>query len=129
MLNFENYTKQGNVGLGYSIAYYTSKGYIVALPLNDAQKYDLIYDNGKLNRVQVKTTRGKSKSGKFIVQLKTVSGRKNLGFHPDKFDFLFVLTEDFKMYEIPSIKLMNYKSAIVLNENFEEYKLNFKLLN
>ena len=39
-----------------AIAYYTSKGFPVLLPLNDTQKYDLAIDNQKLLRVSVKTT-------------------------------------------------------------------------
>lgn len=121
--NFKNHTKQGNVGLGYAIAYYTSKEYSVSIPLNDSQKYDLIFDNGKLNKVQIKTTRAKNTKNKFIVQLKTVSGRKILGFHPEEFDYLFVLTDAGDLYEIPSSYLVKYKSAILLTDALNCYKI------
>lgn len=37
-------SKQGLVGLGEAINYYASQGFIVSLPLNDSQPYDLIVE-------------------------------------------------------------------------------------
>ena len=124
ILNLKTHTQNGNIGFGYSIAYYTSKGFTVSIPLNDSQKYDLIYDdNISLKKVQVKTTRQKSKSDNFIVGLRTISGRKVLGFDYESFDFLFVLTDDKEIYEIPSIILKDYKNSITLNDKFQKYKV------
>lgn len=84
---------QGNIGIGQAIAYFTSLGYIVSLPLNDSQKYDLIIDNGKLLRVQVKTTRTKSKYGVYEVSLTTNGGqfgREAQRLDPASYDLLFV---------------------------------------
>ena len=62
-------SKQGNIGLGQAIAYYTLKGFPVMIPLNDTQKYDLVIDvNGILNRVSVKTTQFKERTGNYAVQ-------------------------------------------------------------
>ena len=36
---FETNKQKGNTGLGIAIAYYTSNGYIVSIPLNDPQEY------------------------------------------------------------------------------------------
>ena len=45
----------GNAALSMAIAYFGSNGYIVSIPLNDTQDYDLIVDkNGCVQRVQVK---------------------------------------------------------------------------
>ena len=54
---FKNSKKQGDAGLGQAIAYFTSKGYDVALPLTDSADWDLIveFENG-LKRVQIKTS-------------------------------------------------------------------------
>lgn len=100
-------SKQGNIGLGAAIAYYTSKGLSISLPLNDTQKYDLIVDeDGKLSRVSVKTTRQIIKSGKFIVQLRNTGGSsgksKSRNFENTSCDKLFILTKEGTMYEIPS---------------------------
>lgn len=39
-MNFTTNKEKGNTGLGIAIAYYTSNGYIVLIPLNDTQDYD-----------------------------------------------------------------------------------------
>ena len=39
-MSFETNKEKGNTGLGIAIAYYTSNGYIVSIPLNDTQDYD-----------------------------------------------------------------------------------------
>jgi len=54
---FKNSKKQGDAGLGQAIAYFTMKGYDVALPLTDSADWDLIVEiEGQLKRVQVKTS-------------------------------------------------------------------------
>ena len=39
-----NTKKFGNIGLGKAINYFLSCGYIVSLPINDSQSYDLIVE-------------------------------------------------------------------------------------
>ena len=41
-MKFKTNKEKGNTGLGVAIAYYSSNGYIVSIPLNDTQVYDLI---------------------------------------------------------------------------------------
>jgi hypothetical protein len=54
---FKNSKKQGDAGLGQAIAYFTMKGYDVALPLTDSADWDLIVEmEDGLKRVQVKTS-------------------------------------------------------------------------
>ena len=46
--------QRGNCGLGLAIAYYSTHGYTVSIPLNDTQDYDLLVDkDGKIESVQV----------------------------------------------------------------------------
>ena len=73
-----NSQSQGNVGMGQAIAYYTQKGQTVSIPLNDCQEYDLVveYPDG-LKKVQVKTTKSKAPSGRYVVGLRTMSGYKD----------------------------------------------------
>lgn len=48
---------QGNLGLGQAIAFFTSRGIPVSIPLNDTQKYDLVAEiNGVLKKISIKTT-------------------------------------------------------------------------
>ena len=120
-------THQGNLGLGRAIAYYTSRCIPVLLPLNDSQKYDLAVDiDGVIRRVSVKTTRGKSKSGKFQVQLKntTLGAEHNTIRRFDKLscEIVFVVTIDGDMYEIPS-EYIDATCSITLNEEYDKYKV------
>ena len=43
-MKFATNKEKGNTGLGIAIAYYSSNGYTVSIPLNDTQDYDLIID-------------------------------------------------------------------------------------
>ena len=61
---FKNSKKQGDAGLGQAIAYFTMKGYDIALPLTDSADWDLIVEmEDGLKRIQVKTSSQISKSG------------------------------------------------------------------
>ena len=117
---------QGNLGLGAAIAYYTSKCIPVSIPLNDTQGYDLIIDDGTLKRVQIKTTKYKSKSGDFMVQLRNTGGSSGKSvirlFDKSKSDILFVLTKDGDRYEIPT-SVINVINSLTLNEKFDVFKV------
>lgn len=122
-------SRQGNIGLGQAIAYYTYLGIPVSIPLNDTQKYDLIVDkNNELFRVSVKTTQYKENSGNYAVQLKNSGGGSKgstiRSFDNTTCDIIFVYTKDGDMYEIPS-NCITAKSSIVLNDNiYGKYKVN-----
>lgn len=96
---------QGNIGMGRAIAYFTSKGNTVSLPLNDCQDYDLVVDiDGALSKVQVKTTRYKAPSGNYIVSLVSSGGSKGEIYHrvvDSSCDLLFVSSEDGEDYIFP----------------------------
>ena len=97
---------QGNLGFGKAIEYFTSHNITVALPLNDTQKYDLIADfNGKLQKVQVKTSRYSRNGGvSYEVLLKncggTSKGSKIRPFDNTTCDYVFVVLGNDKMYLI-----------------------------
>ena len=44
---FNTNKEKGNSSLGIAIAYYASNGYIVSIPLNDTQDYNLIVEEFK----------------------------------------------------------------------------------
>jgi hypothetical protein len=118
---------QGNIGLGQAIAYFTRLGYIVSLPLNDSQKYDLIVDDGSsLKRVSVKTSRYKADSGSYYVLLKQAGGSRkaatSTNFNNTSADLLFVWCADDSRYLIPCPKIPA-KSAIVLGSKWQQYRL------
>lgn len=127
-LNQKNTKKQGDVGVGVAIGLFASRGYTVCIPLSDSQEYDLIVDiDGKLCRVQVKTSRGRSRWSKgFEVQLRTNGGNQSWSgvskkFDRSKVDYLFILTADGDQYLIPSEYVKGASSITVGNENYEEF--------
>lgn len=80
-MNFKTNKEKGNTSLGIAIAYYSSNGYTVSIPLNDTQDYDLIVDKDNiLKRIQVKSTGCKTKHGNYQVALKSCgrNKRKNI---------------------------------------------------
>lgn len=74
---FNTNKEKGNSSLGIAIAYYSSNGYTVSIPLNDTQDYDLIVDkDNNLIKVQVKSSACKTKYGNYQVALKSCGGTK-----------------------------------------------------
>lgn len=124
---------QGNVGLGKAIEYFTSHQITVSLPLNDIQKYDLIADfNDGLQRVQVKTSRYKAKSGYYSVNLKNSGGSSGKSvirpFDNKLCDYVFVYSADNRCYLIPSNTILA-KTAITLNKECDKYEVHTKLFS
>ena len=125
-MNFKTNKEKGNSGLGMAIAYFTTNGYTVSIPLNDTQDYDLVIEkDGVLKSVQVKATGCKTNNGTYQVALKSCGGT-NGGTYKSlidtKIDFLFVLNERFEMYLIPKNKISN-KSTLNLCDKYREYKV------
>ena len=127
---FSDYkSKQGNIGLGQAIAYYMSKGYVVLLPINDTQSYDLVVDkldgNG-LRRVSVKTTRFKRNKRSYIVQLSNTGGssgnNKIRYFDSNSSDLIFIYTISQEIWEIPSKDIVA-KRSINLGEKYNKYRI------
>lgn len=109
-----NPKKQGEIGLALAIAYFTKVGYIVSIPLCDNQDYDLIVDNGTLSKVQVKTTKYKSKYNNYIVALRTCGGNSSRTtrkmFDNSLTDLVFIVTNSGEQYLIPSKHICSVNS-------------------
>jgi len=125
MLTQQNSKKQGDVGLGSAISYFTSKGLTVCIPLTDSQDYDLVVDLNGLKKIQVKTTTSKPRYDIFVVCLKVCGGNKSRStikkFDPSFVDFVFVLTNEGETYLLPSS--ICGSTAISLGKDKEKYKL------
>jgi hypothetical protein len=125
--NCKNSKKQGDFGLGATIAHFCKLGWTVCLPLTDSQEYDLIVDNGTgLKRVQVKTTSHKKEGKNFEVNLRTMGGNQKGGwsknFDNTKVDILVVLTSENGLYVIPTNEI-NAKTSIVLFSTWDKFKI------
>ena len=119
---------QGNIGLVKALFELHLLGYRISIPITENQKYDLIGDkDGKLYRIQIKTTKNKSPYNIFIVGLRTLGG--NQSFHSIKkrkigdYDLLYVLTDENISYLIPD-DAFNNTNSIHLNKDMEKYKIN-----
>ena len=112
--------EKGNIGLGQAIAYFTSQQYIVSIPLNDSQFYDLIVEKeGKLQTVQVKYTSEKSKGNNFKCNLRTTSGTSRETLYSvieTKTDLLFCYCENGDKYLIP-VKDIKNSNSITLSKD------------
>lgn len=79
--------------MAYAIAHYTELGYSVAVPITDANRYDIIIDDGiKLQKVEVKTTTQKNGS----VELRTLGGNQSWSgvakrIKPEDCDLVFLV--------------------------------------
>ena len=130
-MKFKTNKEKGNTGLGIAIAYYSSNGYTVSIPLNDTQDYDLIVDkDNKIKRVQVKATSCK-KNGNYQVALKSCGGTKGKTYKTvidTNIEELFVLTKDMNIYIFPK-KIINNKSTLSLCNKYKEYEKNLFIFN
>lgn len=116
MLGQKNTKKQGDVGLGAAIGWYTENEYTVSIPLTDSQDYDLVVGEfGKmLRKVQVRTTRylGKGGNGAFEASLTMKGGNQSWGgvikklTECEDIDDFFILTGDGKKYLIPRLDIV-----------------------
>ena len=124
-MKFETNKEKGNTSLGMAIAYYTSNGYTVSIPLNDTQDYDLIVDkNNILKRVQVKSTSCLDKNGRYQVALKSCGGTKGDVYKTvkdTKIEELFIFLENKDIYIIP-IKEIKNKSTLTICDKYKKFK-------
>jgi len=103
-------------------------GYTVCLPLTDSQDYDLVVDiDGRLSRVQVKTTRQVGPKGKYRVDLRTQGGNQSWSgvskrFDSTKVEYLFVLLDNGETYCIPSSEMDNESRITPESGKFERFR-------
>ena len=123
---FKTNKEIGNSSLGIAIAYFSSQGYVVSIPLNDTQDYDLIVDKqGKLYRVQVKGTSFKTKYSVYQVALKSAGGTIGKVYKTIKdtnIDLVFIVTRDKDFYLIPK-EIVKNKYTLNLGVEYEKYHL------
>lgn len=125
-MNFSTNKEKGNAGLGIAIAYFSSHGYTVSIPLNDTQDYDLIVDKDNiLSKIQVKSTSCKTKYGIYQVALKSYGGTKGKTYKTlidTNIDKLFIVTDKLDMFLIP-IRFIQNRSILNLCKKYKEFKI------
>lgn len=125
-MNFKTNKEKWNSALGIAIAYFSTNGYVVSIPLNDTQDYDLIVDKkNNIEKIQVKSTGCLTKHGKYQVALKSCGGTKGKTYKTvidTDIDKIFIVDEQQNMYLIPKKEIDN-KSTINLCEKYNKYKV------
>ncbi len=125
-MNFFTNKEKGNTGLGIAIAYFSSHGYIVSIPLNDTQDYDLVIDkNHTIKKVQVKSTSCKTQYDIYQVSLKSCGGTKGKTYKTlidTNVDILFIVTDKLDTYLIP-IEFIKNKSSLNLCKKYINFKV------
>ena len=123
---FKTNKEKGNSGLGMAIAYYSTNGYTVSIPLNDTQDYDLIVDKDNIfKKIQIKSTNCKTKYGNYQVSLKSCGGTKGKTYKTlidTNIDELFILTGDSKTYIVP-IENINNKTTLNICDKYKIYEV------
>ena len=116
-----NSKQKGNIAMGECIRYLTNKGYIISIPLNDAQDYDLIVDiEDELKTIQVKYTATKQTSGKYCVDTRTKGHNNYVKEKRKEADYYFITTELFNNYFIP-YEIIKDKQTFTLNDSLKDY--------
>lgn len=95
---------KGNVSVGKVAAALLARGFHVFVPLGEGHEYDLIFDTGKLSRVQVKT--GRLRNGAVQFSVKSNNGRwfrrgQSRDYHGKVEAFGVYCFENNKSYLIP----------------------------
>jgi len=124
---FRNSKKQGDAGLGQAIAYFSMKGYDIALPLTDSTDWDLIVEmEDGLKRVQVKTS-FQMREDTAIVDAsvkggnKSSSSKKNI--QDQSWDYLFVHHFETKQQALIPKEVITSQGQINLGKKYSQYFL------
>ena len=120
-MNFQTNKEKGNTALGMAISYFVAHAYIVSIPLNDTQDYDLVVDkDNKIEKIQVKACGCKTKYGIYQVALKSCGGTTYKTVINTNIDKLFIVNERKEMYLLPK-KDINNNSTLNLSEKYKKY--------
>lgn len=123
-MKFDTNRERGNAGLAMAIAYYAANGFMVSIPLNDTQDYDLIVDDGTdMFRVQAKFSSVRVPSGKYQFALRSIGGQSGEVYKTvvhTKADILFATTADGEMFQIP-VGYLDQEDTINLGGDDDEY--------
>lgn len=121
-----NPNKQGDIGMGLCISYFTVRTNTVCIPLTDSQDYDLVAEMNGLNKISIKTATQIKPSGGYEVDLRTCGGNYNgkiKHFDNNSCDFVFVACADGRLFLIPSKKITNKSGITVGGKSFNEFEV------
>lgn len=118
-------------GLSVAAQWFLDRGYAVSLPIEPAP-YDLVSESDEgLKKVQVKTTRRKTRGGRHWVALVRTVYRADLEpnaqgkyrqarYEPGAVDLFFIITSTGAKYLIPD-KVVESKTSLVLDDKYKAF--------
>lgn len=118
---------KGKGSVGVAISYYSLRG-MVSIPLEPLHDYNLIFDDGfgLLCRIKVISCSYKTKYGVYSASIRTSGGNQPNSqikkFDPKSCEFVFVVTSDLDLYQIPSEEIESTRQ-ISLNK-YSKYIVN-----
>lgn len=103
----KNPNEQYRIGKGIAIGWFSKNNYLISLPISNHMPYDLLVDNGTIQRVRICTTSYKNPQGNYDVNLKVTNSNfygvmKVRKFEEKDCDILFVCCDFKYFYLIPS---------------------------
>ena len=116
---------KGKGSVGIAVAFFSLNG-LVSIPL-EAHEYNILYDDGKdIYKIKVISTSYKSPYGVYTVNIRSMGGNmphmKVKIFDPKSCDYVFVVTDELDMYNIPSEKIESTRSISL--KVYEKFKVN-----
>lgn len=104
---------KGKGSVGVAIAFFSLNG-LVSIPLEPSE-YNLLYDDGKdIYRIKVISTSCRSPYGVYVASIRTMGGNMpnttTKKFENSSCDYVFIVTEELDMYNIPAEKIESTRS-------------------
>ncbi len=117
-----NTKQKGNIAIAEAIRYFTLKGNIVSIPLNDSQRYDLVVEiNGFLFKVECKYSTYKNPAGNYQLDLRSTGGTKGETYYKvssSDSDYVFLTTENMLSCLIPVVDIEG-RTTLSINEQIK----------
>ncbi len=121
--------KQGDAGELSAIQWLIWAGASVYLPFGHNPDVDLVADlDGRLVRVQVKTSIFSPREGRFDVALRTSGGNQSWSriskrLDPSRYDYVFVHVGDGRRWFIPATELGGTTAIVVGGPKYSEFEV------
>lgn len=126
-----NKHQKGLISELFASAYFVKNGYIVSKPITDFNEYDFIVDNGKLNRVQVKTIYFDNSKNRYMISCVTshIRGnekRINKKYTKNSFDILCAVEPELGAVYLIPIEAIALRRGVTLYPTGKNNKSNTK---
>jgi Holliday junction resolvase-like predicted endonuclease len=120
---------QGDIGEASAIQWLTTQGALVFVPLFRSPNYDLIAEiDGRLIRIEVKTSNSRTPVGNFAVAICTRGGNQSWSgmtkrFDPERCEFMFVHVGDGRRWFIPAAKIEGQTVMALGGRKYAEFEI------